>query len=403
MSIQPLITFKAGQCELTRESDTQQKVKPVRTPGFVYLYQGEDEFVHFCWRPRDRSVEQSELDLIMIPGDGAFIPYTGSESVENSENVKSPTDGRIFVLKFNSSSQRYLFWLQSKSQHPRGDASWFSERDLKIGQIVDLLLNGEEIDVQGELANIQNPASGGDEDETMEDVEGADHSTNRNRHDSTGGAGAGATGGDIREEGSGSREGGADGGRAAASSNDVSSIVQNFMNSLQGGNLGAGGSSSQQNSDPFTTLLDLLWPSHTISTVDKASPEFIDALCAQLPMTPFLLEAEVEDVDQIDPNSETARMAMQTLDQSEKVEVLKRILRAPQLRAALGSLTEALKTGALPTVAQGLKIDVENGGYMRGGAMPLGGGEAVKAFLEGVKKTVEKEDNEDEDDDMDTN
>jgi 26S proteasome regulatory subunit N13 len=119
-------------------------------------------------------------------------------------------------------------------------------------------------------------------------------------------------------------------------------------------------------------------------------------------MTPFLLEAEVEDVDQIDPNSETARMAMQTLDQSEKVEVLKRILRAPQLRAALGSLTEALKTGALPTVAQGLKIDVEHGGYMRGGAMPLGGGDAVKAFLEGVKKTVEKEDNEEEDDDMDT-
>jgi 26S proteasome regulatory subunit N13 len=117
-------------------------------------------------------------------------------------------------------------------------------------------------------------------------------------------------------------------------------------------------------------------------------------------MTPFLLEAEVEDVEQIDPNSETAHMAMQTLEHSEKVEVLKRILRAPQLRAALGSLTEALKTGALPTVAQGLKIDVENGGYMRGGAMPLGGGEAVKAFLEGVKKTVEKE--KEGDDDMDT-
>jgi 26S proteasome regulatory subunit N13 len=212
-----------------RQNDTIQKVKPVRTPGYVYLYQGEDglsqhqtchpfcwrlaEFVHFCWRPRDRSLEQSELDLIMIPGDGAFIPYTGSESVENSENVKSPTDGRVFVLKFNSSSQRYLFWLQSKSQHPRGDASWFSERDLKIGQIVDLLLNGEEIDVQGELANVQNPASG-DDDETMEDVEGADHSSSQNRHGSTGGAGAGATGGDIREEGSGSREGGADGGRA---------------------------------------------------------------------------------------------------------------------------------------------------------------------------------------------
>jgi 26S proteasome regulatory subunit N13 len=119
-------------------------------------------------------------------------------------------------------------------------------------------------------------------------------------------------------------------------------------------------------------------------------------------MTPFLLEAEVEDVDQIDPNSETARMAMQTLDKSEKVEVLKRILRAPQLRAALGSLTEALKTGALPTVAKALNIDVENDGYARGGAMPLDGGSAVKAFLEGVKKTVEKESNEKGDNDMDT-
>lgn len=149
-------------------------------------------------------------------------------------------------------------------------------------------------------------------------------------------------------------------------------------------------------------MLDLLWPSHTISTVDKASPELIDALCAQLPTTPFLLEAEVEDIDEIDPNSETAQTVVQSMDRSEKVEVLKRILRAPQLRAALGSLTEALKTGALPTVAQGLKIDVEHGGYMRGGAMPLGGGEAVKAFLEGVKKTVEKDSKEEGDDDMDT-
>ncbi|KAH7089051.1 proteasome complex subunit Rpn13 ubiquitin receptor-domain-containing protein [Paraphoma chrysanthemicola] len=397
MSIQPLITFKAGQCELTRESDTNQKVKPVRTPGFVYLYQGEDEFVHFCWRPRDKPLDESELDLIMIPGDGSFLPYTGKESVEDSENVKSPTDGRIFVLKFNSSSQRYLFWLQSKSQHPRGDASWFSERDLKIGQIVDLLLNGEEIDVHAELSAVQNPTTG-DEDETMEDVEGTDHSSSRNRHGSTGGAGADATGGDIREEGSESREGGADGGRAAAPATDVSAIVKGFVDSLKGGGLSG---SSQPSSEPFTTLLDLLWPSHTIPTIEKASPELIDALCAQLPMTPFLLEAEVEDVEQIDPNSETARMAMQTLEKEEKIDVLKRILRAPQLRAALGSLTEALKTGALPTVAQGLKIDVEHGGFMRGGAMPLGGGEAVKAFLEGVKRTVEKDDDDDDDEDDD--
>jgi 26S proteasome regulatory subunit N13 len=161
------------------------------------------------------------------------------------------------------------------------------------------------------------------------------------------------------------------------------------MNSLKGGN--AGGSSQQRGSESFTTLLDLLWPSHTLPTIENASDDTIDALCAQLPTTPFLLEAEVEDIDEIDPNSETAQMAIQSLSRDEKIEVLGRVLRATQLRQALGSLTEALRTGALPTVSQALKIDVENGGYMRGGGMPLGGGEAVKAFLEGVKKTVEKE------------
>ncbi|KAF1362746.1 hypothetical protein EJ07DRAFT_174288 [Lizonia empirigonia] len=398
MSIQPLITFKAGKCEITARDGNKQTVKPVRTQGYVYLYQGEDEFVHFCWRPRNKTLDESELDLIMIPGDGSFSPYTGKDAAEDSESVKSPTDGRVFVLKFNSSSQRYLFWLQSKSQHSRGDASWFSERDLKIGQIADLLLNGEEIDVQAELASIPNAPSGGDDDETMEDVE--EESSSRNRHGSTGGAGAGATGGDIRDEGEESREGGADGGRATGSG-DVSSIVQNFMNSLKGGNLGGSSGSQQSGGESFTTLLDLLWPTSTVPTIENASDELIDALCAQLPTTPFLLEAEVEDVEQIDPNGETAQMVVQTLDQESKRDVLKRILRAPQLRAALGSLTEALRTGALPTVSQALNIDVEHGGYMRGGAMPLGGGDAVKAFLEGVKKTVENEKKGESDDEMD--
>jgi 26S proteasome regulatory subunit N13 len=150
----------------------------------------------------------------MIPGDASFLPYIGTETANDSDNLRSPTSGRIFVLKFTSSSTRYLFWLQSQSQHPKGDPSWFSPRDLKVGQVVDLLLSGEDVDVQAELASVEKSGND-DEDDTMEDVEGTgDSHGSTGRSGSTGGAGSGATGGDFREEGHESREGGADGGRA---------------------------------------------------------------------------------------------------------------------------------------------------------------------------------------------
>jgi hypothetical protein len=50
----------------------------------------------------------------------------------------------------------------------------------------------------------------------------------------------------------------------------------------------------------------------------------------------------------------------------------------------------ALRDGGLPGVADALGIRVENGGYMQGGGMPLGGGQAVKAFVDGVKRTVQE-------------
>lgn len=130
----------------------------------------------------------------MFPSDGTFTPYQ-----------KKTTNGRIFVLKFQSSSLRHLFWLQSKSQSSSGDPSYYSSRDIKIGEVVNDLLQGEQVDMEQAVSDMRAGQSPDDEDATMEDVEG---------HGSNGGAGPGATGGDIREEGEGSREGGADGGRA---------------------------------------------------------------------------------------------------------------------------------------------------------------------------------------------
>lgn len=151
-----------------------------------------------------------ELELVMVPTDGHFEPY----EYKTVEQPTSKTNGRIFVLKFSSSSQRHLFWLQSKPQSRNGDASWFSPRDLKIGQIVDALLQGEDVNVSSEIAQVQSGDRGDDDDdETMEDAEGQGDKASHHQAGS-GGAGPGATGGDIREEGEHAREGGADGGRA---------------------------------------------------------------------------------------------------------------------------------------------------------------------------------------------
>ena len=105
-----------------------------------------------------------------------------------------------------------MFWLQSKSQHAQGDPSWLSPRDLKLGKIVDRLLQDDDIDVHEELANISNDQGGGgagDGDINMEDAKP------EGQGDIQGSIGSGDPSmGDPTNEGESSREGGADGGRA---------------------------------------------------------------------------------------------------------------------------------------------------------------------------------------------
>lgn len=74
----------------------------------------------------------------------------------------------------------------------------------------------------------------------------------------------------------------------------------------------------------------------------------------------------------------------------QKRDLLQRVLRSPQLHQSLGSLTYALRDGGLPMISEALGVQVQHGGTVRGGTVPLGGGEAVEAFLEGVKKGVQE-------------
>ena len=166
--------------------------------------------IHFCWRGREDPLDEPELDLVMVPTDGSFVTYDMSTVPQPS----AKTSGRLFVLKFASSSQRYLFWMQSKPQATNGDPTWFSPRDRKIGDIVHRLLQGEDVHVNRELAAVRNVDNrrDDDEDEQMEDADSQRNTHNRQAGRS-GGAGADATGNSAREEGQGSREGGGDGAR----------------------------------------------------------------------------------------------------------------------------------------------------------------------------------------------
>lgn len=112
----------------------------------------------------------------------------------------------------------------------------------------------------------------------------------------------------------------------------------------------------------------------------------------------ILLETRTDDLAGIEPTPAAAEEAIKSLSEGQKKSLLIRVLRSPQLHQSLGSLTVALRDGGLPTVAGALNIDVENDGFIPGGAMPLGGGDAVEAFVKGVERTVKKE----SDDTMDT-
>jgi 26S proteasome regulatory subunit N13 len=116
----------------------------------------------------------------------------------------------------------------------------------------------------------------------------------------------------------------------------------------------------------------------------------VDHLLSFLPPALLLLAQDIDDVSAVDTNPDTAQAALQSLDLSQKKDILRRVLRSPQFTQSLGSLTVALRDGGLPSISEALKIPVENGGFMRRGGVPLGGGDAVEAFLEGIRRQVKE-------------
>ena len=91
-----LVEFRAG-----RMQKNGNMVHAIEKKGTVYLNQSDDGLIHFCWR--DRGTGQTEEDLIIFPDDAEF------------KRVDACKDGRVFVLKFKSSSRRLFYWMQEPS------------------------------------------------------------------------------------------------------------------------------------------------------------------------------------------------------------------------------------------------------------------------------------------------
>ncbi|KAL3889211.1 hypothetical protein ACJMK2_001558 [Sinanodonta woodiana] len=88
-----LVEFRAGKMYMKGKM-----VHPDKRKGQVYIYQSEDSLMHFCWK--DRTNGNVEDDLIIFPEDVEF------------KHVTQCTTGRVFVLKFKSSTRKFFLWMQ---------------------------------------------------------------------------------------------------------------------------------------------------------------------------------------------------------------------------------------------------------------------------------------------------
>jgi len=181
---------------------------------------------------------------------------------------------------------------------------------------------------------------------------------------------------------------------SAATPMDANTIIQNFIRSMPGGQ-----PTAQENI--FTTLAELLTPASTIPLIDNADDAAVDRLLEFLPPTLVSLAQETDDDDLLEDPATAGTKTSAPLTTAQKKGVLRRVLRSPQFAQSLNSLTFALRDGGLPTISEALRIPVRNGGFMRRGGIPLGGGDAVEAFLDGVKGHVSG-DSEPKEPEMDT-
>ena len=148
------------------------------------------------------------------------------------------------------------------------------------------------------------------------------------------------------------------------------------------------GRNSQTFNVAATTLLDLLPPSTTVPVIDAADESFLEKLLSQLPSELLNFQSENKRQFLTDADSDVVG-AEEAFNFERKKIILKKVLRSPQLSQNLISLTGALRDGGLPAISDALGIPVANGGYAHTHGLAIGGNDAIRAFMEGIKNLVE--------------
>jgi len=142
-----LLEFRAGK--MFREGNM---VKPDTRKGLIYLNQSpEDSLMHFYWK--DRSTNKVEDDLIIFPFEAEF------------SKVKQSKD-RVYILKFQSSSQKLFFWMQE----PKADKD--EELCKKVNDIINNVHSDDKSDVMDynqELLNALSESYQQSKEEASED------------------------------------------------------------------------------------------------------------------------------------------------------------------------------------------------------------------------------------------
>lgn len=98
-----LVEFRAGRMTMVGKM-----VHPDTRKGLLYVYQADDGLIHFCWK--NRTTNKVEDDLIIFPDDCEF------------KRVEQCKTGRVYLLKFKSTSARLFFWMQEPK--PDKDEEW---------------------------------------------------------------------------------------------------------------------------------------------------------------------------------------------------------------------------------------------------------------------------------------